>query len=137
MLKNKSQTKTPDQLDIMMDDVNLQIKKYTTSPEELAELARFMSKIHNYSIANKILINKQFPNARVVASFANWKKQGFFVQKGEKGIQILAPVLVTTFKNDVGFWKKISEATVSEKAKLASNKFETKKATYFKKRHRL
>ncbi|GAH60019.1 unnamed protein product, partial [marine sediment metagenome] len=52
-----------------------------------------MSKFHNYSIGNQILIMLQEPNATHVAGFVTWKELGRWVKKGGKSISILAPVL--------------------------------------------
>jgi len=52
-----------------------------------------MSKFHDYSIGNQILIMLQKPEAVRVAGFNTWKDLGRWVQKGEKGIAILAPVM--------------------------------------------
>jgi hypothetical protein len=52
-----------------------------------------MSKFHEYSIGNQILIMLQRPEAARVAGFNTWKDMGRFVKKGEKGIAILAPVM--------------------------------------------
>ncbi len=51
-----------------------------------------MSKFHNYSFNNTILITMQNPDATLVAGFKAWKKNfQRHVKKGEKGIRILAP----------------------------------------------
>ena len=51
-----------------------------------------MSKFHNYSLNNIILINMQKPDATMIAGYNAWKKlHGRQVMKGEKGIKILAP----------------------------------------------
>lgn len=51
-----------------------------------------MSKFHNYSLNNTLLIAMQRPDATLVAGFNAWKdKHGRTVKKGEKGIRILAP----------------------------------------------
>jgi hypothetical protein len=52
-----------------------------------------MSKFHDYSIGNLILIAIQKPDATRVAGFNTWKDLGRWVKKGEKGIAILAPVM--------------------------------------------
>lgn len=53
-----------------------------------------MSKFHNYSFNNSLLIYMQKPDATLVAGFNSWKKNfKRFVKKGEKGIQILAPAI--------------------------------------------
>lgn len=54
-----------------------------------------VSKFHNYSLGNQLLIAFQRPDATRVAGFHTWKSLGRFVKKGEKGIAILAPM---TFK---------------------------------------
>ena len=51
-----------------------------------------MSKFHNYSLNNTLLIAMQKPDATLVAGYQAWKKQhSRQVRKGEKGIQIIAP----------------------------------------------
>lgn len=51
-----------------------------------------MSKFHNYSLNNTLLIAMQKPDAQLVAGFNAWKKNfGRHVKKGEKGIRILQP----------------------------------------------
>jgi hypothetical protein len=50
-----------------------------------------MSKFHDYSIGNQILIMMQEPNATHVAGFVTWKELGRWVKKGGKSISILAP----------------------------------------------
>ena len=52
-----------------------------------------MSKFHDYSIGNQILIMLQKPEAVRVAGFNTWKDLGRWVKKGEKGIAIMAPVM--------------------------------------------
>ncbi len=51
-----------------------------------------MSKFHNYSFNNTLLIAMQRPDASLVAGFARWRDSfKRTVKKGEKGIKILAP----------------------------------------------
>ncbi len=53
---------------------------------------RTMSKFHDYSLNNTLLIAFQRPDATLVAGYTAWQKQfGRQVQKGEKAIKILAP----------------------------------------------
>ena len=52
-----------------------------------------MSKFHNYSFNNTLLIAMQKPDATLVAGFSKWRDTFHrTVKKGEKGIQILAPI---------------------------------------------
>lgn len=53
---------------------------------------RVMSRFHNYSFNNTVLIAMQKPDASLVASFSTWEKSfKRSVAKGEKGIKIIAP----------------------------------------------
>lgn len=53
-----------------------------------------MGRFHNYSFGNVMLIVMQNPNATQVAGFNTWRTFGRFVKKGEKGIVIIAPMLI-------------------------------------------
>ena len=60
--------------------------------ERYKEYLRVMSKFHNYSINNTLLIAMQKPDASLVAGFSAWKNNfGRNVMKGQKGIKIIAP----------------------------------------------
>ena len=51
-----------------------------------------MSRFHDYSLNNTLLIAFQKPDATLVAGYTTWKNQfGRQVQKGQKAIRILAP----------------------------------------------
>ena len=51
-----------------------------------------MSKFHNYSFNNTLLIAMQKPEAALVAGYKAWQKNfERHVNKGEKAIRILAP----------------------------------------------
>jgi hypothetical protein len=66
--------------------------------ERLAEGAQwrrwlaFASRFHNYSFRNTVLIWAQRPDATLVAGYRAWQDMGRQVRKGERGIQIFAPV---------------------------------------------
>lgn len=66
--------------------------------KDLFESERFknylnvMSKFHNYSFYNSLLIAMQKPNATYVAGYTSWERNfGRHVLRGEKGIRIFAP----------------------------------------------
>ena len=60
--------------------------------ERYREYLRVMSKFHNYSINNTLLIAMQKPDASLVAGFSAWKNNfERNVMKGQKGIKIIAP----------------------------------------------
>lgn len=67
--------------------------------EQYADYLRTLSRFHNYSYRNTILIHMQRPDATLVAGYNKWKNQfKRHVKKGEKGITILAP---TPFKKKI------------------------------------
>lgn len=59
--------------------------------EKFIQYLNFQSQFYNYSANNNLLISLQNPSATNVASFTKWKSLGRTVNKGEKGIVILAP----------------------------------------------
>jgi antirestriction protein ArdC len=59
-----------------------------------------MSHFHNYSFGNILQIARQRPDATHVAGLYAWNQLGRRVNKGEKGIQILAPMIGTKRKKD-------------------------------------
>lgn len=52
-----------------------------------------MSRFHNYSFGNILEIARQKPDATRVAGMYAWNQLGRRVNKGEKGIRILAPII--------------------------------------------
>lgn len=60
--------------------------------ESLLKYLDAMSRFHNYSWSNSLLIAFQMPEATFVAGFQRWLKLGRHVRKGEKGIGIMAPL---------------------------------------------
>lgn len=61
--------------------------------ENYRNYLRTMSKFTSYSLNNTLLIAMQNPNATTVAGYTTWKRLGRQVIKGEKAMQILAPVI--------------------------------------------
>jgi len=59
-----------------------------------------MARFHAYSFGNILSIARQRPTATRVAGFHAWKELGRFVKRGEKGIQILAPMVGQRHRKD-------------------------------------
>ncbi|MGA9667760.1 MAG: ArdC family protein [Terracidiphilus sp.] len=68
--------------------------------ETLAAYLGAMARFHAYSFGNILQIARQRPSATRVAGFYAWKELGRFVKRGEKGIQILAPMVGYKRRND-------------------------------------
>ena len=87
----KTFTKSKDKVKEITDKLESGIKELFEG-EKFKEYLDTMSKFHNYSLNNTMLIAMQKPDATLVAGFNSWKnKFERSVNKGEKGIQIFAP----------------------------------------------
>lgn len=86
--------KRADQLKEITEQLEQGVKDIFTS-EMYTKYLLTMSKFHNYSFNNTLLIAMQRPDATLVAGYNAWKnKFNRYVKKGEKGIQIIAPAPV-------------------------------------------
>lgn len=137
-MARKFKGKTPEQrkkeIDELTDKFSEQVDNYFTSEETLREHLQFMSKFHNYSARNMTLIDEQFKGAKAVGSFKFWKDHGVSVNKGEKGIKILAPTPVNYYNKD-GEWKPTKYANKEDKQKIKNGDYETRKKMFFKVGH--
>jgi N-terminal domain of anti-restriction factor ArdC len=61
--------------------------------ETLTAYLNAMARFHSYSFGNILQIARQRPTATRVAGIRTWNEMGRFVRKGERGIQILAPMM--------------------------------------------
>jgi hypothetical protein len=81
----------------LIDSITLSIKTLATITDQTAKSELFktwlraVSRFHQYSLNNQILVLLQRPQAQRVAGFHTWKSLGRNVKKGAKGIAILAP----------------------------------------------
>ena len=75
--------------------------------EGLTAYLTAMGRFHNYSFGNILEIARQRPNATRVAGLYAWNQLGRKVNKGERGIRILAPVIGVRRKKDAEAEKDI------------------------------
>ncbi len=59
-----------------------------------------MARFHNYSFGNILAIEPAAPDSYPRCRNPHWNELGRFVKKGEKGIQILAPIVGHRRKKD-------------------------------------
>ncbi len=91
--------------------------------ENFKNYLHVLSKFHNYSLNNVILILSQYPTASLVAGYNSWRDNFHrYVNKGEKAIRILAPYQVNV--------KKILEDTDEQGNKIQTE--EDVKVTKFR-----
>ena len=62
--------------------------------QEMVEYLETCSRFHQYSPYNVFCILLSFPQATQVAGFHRWKSLNRYIRKGQKGIPILAPIMV-------------------------------------------
>jgi hypothetical protein len=68
--------------------------------ETLTDYLTAMGRFHKYSLLNVLEITRQMPQATQVAGLYTWNKLGRKVNKGSKGIRILAPMIGIRRKKD-------------------------------------
>ena len=79
---------------LIRENVNHLIEQLEAGHSEtLTAYLRAMAVFKNYSFGNQLAIARQRPSATHVAGIFAWNKLGRFVNKGEKGIAIMAPVI--------------------------------------------
>lgn len=95
------------------------------------EYLKVMSKFHNYSVNNLLLISMQNPNATLIAGYNSWKNLfGRQVLKGEKGIKILAPAPYKVKKEVEKIDPKTHKAIIGENGKPVTEQIEVTVPAY-------
>src|SRR5215217_6662352 len=72
---------------LVLDRLQQGIEAATTEPG-FRSWRRVVSRFHEYSLANTLLIAAQNPDATKVAGYRKWQEMGRQVRKGEKAIKI-------------------------------------------------
>lgn len=91
MIDISSETTIKGKVKLITDELEKGIKDLFES-EKYKEYLRTMSKFHNYSFNNSLLIMMQKPDATYVAGLQKWNKEfKRYINKNEKGIVILVP----------------------------------------------
>lgn len=83
------------EMDEMIERIDEGVKAVFQS-DKYKEYLKFASKFTDYSARNTLLINLQRPDATLVAAYGKWKQLGRQVERGQTGIEILAPVAYKT-----------------------------------------
>jgi hypothetical protein len=85
-------TATTTKTDELLQRLTEGVEKLTSSDEWVRYLD-VQKRFHRYGFGNVLLIALQCPDATRVGGFRRWLELGRHVQRGQKGIAILAPVL--------------------------------------------
>lgn len=101
---------------LKVEDIVAKLAEETDEQKRSETVLNFLStmgRFHRYSLNNQILIAVQKPDATMVAGFQKWKSLGRSVKKGEKGIQILMPIMLKDKNVDVK--ERVEDAELEEK----------------------
>ncbi|MDU2108884.1 MAG: ArdC-like ssDNA-binding domain-containing protein [Clostridium sp.] len=131
--KTKSFEEKKQEVDQLIESAEKKIEEHFISEESIKECLRYMSNFYNYSLNNAMLINNQFKGALAVGSYDFWKKQGYSVKKGEKGIKILVPIKSKPkFRRGKEELVEVEKATDKEKELIKNGELKVIQGTYFK-----
>jgi len=96
--KEKKRAELSALYDIVSDEASL----IAENPERLLEYFKMQARFDRYSVSNAILLMHQFPEARQLKTFEEWKKAGAAVGRYEKSISILEPMEYVKKDGDPG-----------------------------------
>lgn len=102
------------------------VDAYVTNPLDMIDFIRFSKNFYRYSFRNQLLIHQQKDHASYIASFTDWKKKGYSVNKGEKALKIFQPVTKTVFKDEKGEWLDMKYASPEQQKGIQSRTLPTK-----------
>lgn len=114
-----------------IDEVLKRLKEGVSGIQDSDNFRQFlltMSKFHDYSIGNLILIMLQKPDATHVAGFTTWKNLGRWVKQGAKGIAILAPCMPSKNKKS----ETVVEPDTTDQSGAESEQIVEIRPVYFK-----
>jgi len=108
----------------LLDQLETRVLELQTTATWQRYLA-VQSRFHHYSHRNVLLISMQRPEATSVAGFRTWEALGRYVLKGERGISILAPMIVRGRDEEegrlTGFrWVSVFDVSQTDGAPLPS-----------------
>jgi N-terminal domain of anti-restriction factor ArdC len=95
----------------------------TGNTERLTAYFAFSSRFHHYSRRNQQLIFDQKPEATRVANYGKWKKEGYQVAEGQKGIRILVPKFPKGYKKLIEAERNLDHPGQDENAARAKEVF--------------
>jgi len=81
-----------------------ELAQATDAVHALEEILRYLeacSNFHQYSLFNMWLILMNRTQATLVAGYRKWGSMNRYVRKGEHGIHILAPILISKEEEDI------------------------------------
>lgn len=90
--KGKTKEEKKQELEALSKVVQDKVDTFIRNPELVKDFLLFKRQFPNYSAKNTMLIYSQKPTALGVGAYGFWKKKGYPVKRGEKGIRIYSPM---------------------------------------------
>lgn len=116
-----------------LENINSTIKEiattYKNNPEQIAELLTFSARFYEYSARNVMLIRHQNAGTTFFQGFEAWKKDGYCVKRGQRGLKILVPVKTTFVETEPDKYVKLSDAPWQIRKKFKINNESVKSYT--------
>lgn len=116
-----------------LENINSTIKEiattYKNNPEQIAELLTFSARFYEYSARNVMLIRHQNAGSTFFQGFEAWKKDGYCVKRGQRGLKILVPVKTTFVETEPDKFVKLSDAPWQIRKKFKINNESVKSYT--------
>uniref|UniRef100_UPI00344DED4C DUF6782 family putative metallopeptidase n=1 Tax=Carnobacterium TaxID=2747 RepID=UPI00344DED4C len=117
-IKHQSKIDRKEKIKQLTDSMNEAVKNYQTDPKDEMELLESLARFKNYSAKNTLLAKAQYKGAYGIASYKDFQKLGYQVQKGEKSLSIFAPKIEQLFKDEEDKLRPIKFATKQQKEKI-------------------
>ena len=93
--KNRGSTNRTEATSTLIKSLEKLSNEIVIDPERLAEFVKaWQNGFHHYSLNNLMLIYSQKPDATLCASYHAWHERNRYVKSGEKGLAILAPIII-------------------------------------------
>lgn len=101
-IKQKTTEEKKAELEELSKQIQTKVNEFSANPETMKDFLLFKRQFPTYSMNNTFLIYQQNPQALGIGAFGYWKKQGYSVKRGEKGISIYAPIVHEMIVNREG-----------------------------------
>ena len=88
------------------------------NPEGVKEYLDFMSRMHDYSPRNQMLLQNQYKGAHGVAGKKHFEEMGFNIRDGEKPLKVLAPVFKKFTVDQDNNYIPLNRPTKEQKEKI-------------------
>lgn len=109
------------QIKELQEKVWNEVRSYFANPEEVIEYIEFLNKFHDYSVRNRMMIHAQRQGAVAVGTYKFFERLGYKVNRGEKGIKIVRPI-VTKFVRRGSEYVALNKATAEELSEIKAGK---------------